>query len=257
MRKSSVSKQSKHSSSSAASAACALRAAARTSCASARPAARLGDSLRSSARFGRDLIVRNDARHQPFSFASAASKTRPSSRISSATAGPTSRTSGAISAYAITKPEVLDRRAEAARFAADSHVGTARRSRARRRRKCRDLRDIGWRHSASASRSDAYLAVFERLRLVRALGRELARCRCQARTLFRRHLAGSTQRTRVVRRQSLDRFTERRPHRSRQRVQLLRTVQHDRRNRAVALDQKSYRSSVRSNSTSPSVTTGT
>ena len=43
----------------------------------------------------------------PFSFASRASKMRPSSRISSATAAPTSRTSGAISGYAITSPRFL------------------------------------------------------------------------------------------------------------------------------------------------------
>ena len=97
-----------------------------------------GDALR-----GRRALRRRPGRParsrvtSPLSFASAASKTRPSSRISSATARPTSRTSGAISAYAITRPEVLDRRAEAARRAADAQVGTARRSRARRRRRCR------------------------------------------------------------------------------------------------------------------------
>ena len=67
----------------------------------------LGDALRRRARFGGDLGVGNDARDEPLLLRLAASKMRPSSRISSATAGPTRRTSGAISAYAITSPRFL------------------------------------------------------------------------------------------------------------------------------------------------------
>ena len=159
------------------SAARARRAAARTSCASARPAARPrrcaapSRALRPRPRSSATTRVT-----RPFSFASAASKMRPSSRISSATAAPTRRTSGAISGVGHHQAEVLDRRAEAARRRRRCAGRTARRSRARRRRRCRgSARPADAGSSASASRGRVHRrAILDRLRLVRALGRELA-----------------------------------------------------------------------------------
>ncbi len=78
-------------------------------------------------------------------------------------------------------------------------------------------------------------AVLDRLLLVRALVRKLGNVVARRKRFF----AGTAEdhaTQRVVRRQLLDRFAERRPHAARQRIQLVRSIEHDGRNCAVALD---------------------
>ena len=83
----------------------------------------LGDPSRGRARLGTRPGRRGRrASPGPCSIASAASKIRPSSRISSATLEPTRRTSGAISAYAMTRPRFLIGAPKRLDLAADPQV---------------------------------------------------------------------------------------------------------------------------------------
>ncbi len=125
-----------------------------------------------------------------FSFASCASKIRPSSRISSATSAPASRDQRRHFRIRHHEAQILDRRAEAARRAADPQVAQRGDLETAADADAVDLRDQRMAAGGQRVRRRVHhLAVVDRLRLVRALGRELARCRCRAKTPSRRRRA--------------------------------------------------------------------
>jgi len=113
MRKSSVSKQSKHSSVSAAVSGRERRGDARTSCASAQPEARLGDTLGGRPCLGATSASGTTRVTRRFSFRFGGIEIRPSSSISSATAAPTRCAECRHLRVRHRESEVLDRRAEA------------------------------------------------------------------------------------------------------------------------------------------------
>ena len=173
---------------------------------------------------------------RPFSFASAASKMRPSSSSSSVTARPTSATSGAISAYAITSPRFL--------------IGAPNRLDAPQIRRSQSAAissppptQMPWICATSGCRQAASARAVACITAPYAI----------ACALFARSVANSPmslpgenafspaprtmmQRTRVVGRKRVDRRAQLAPHRLGERVELRRPVEDDGGDRAVADD---------------------
>ena len=176
MRKSSVSKQSKHSSCSAVGQRPRIGEAARELLVPARDQRRaVGDALRGRARLGRHLVVGTTRVTRPFSFASVRVEDPALEQDLERDRGPDQAHQRRHLGVRHHQAEVLDRRAEAARFAADAQIAQRRDLEAAADADAVDLRDQ--RMAAARERiarcvHDA--AVLDRLRLVRALGRELA-----------------------------------------------------------------------------------
>ncbi len=210
-------------------------AGARISCASARRAGRRRRCARAAACASAATSASGTTRvTSPLSFASAASNTRPSRRISSAIAGPTRRTSGAISAIRHHEAEVLDRRAEAADAPQIRRSHSAAISSPPPTQMPWICATSGCRHAASASRGRrASCARTRSPAPCSRAGRELADVVAGR----ERPLAGTAQHDaaqRVVGRQRGDRGPRARHIVARQRVELLRTVEDDGRDRPVA-----------------------
>ena len=132
--------------------------------------------------------------------------------------------------------EILDRRAEAARLAADPKIAQRGDLESAAHADAVNLRDQ--RMPAGGERAGRRVhdaAVVDRLRLVAALRSRIPRCRCRARTPSRPRRA----RSRSAASSSADSASiggaQRVPHRLRQRVELLGAVQHDGRDRTVAV----------------------
>ena len=192
MRKSSVSKQSKHSSYSSAVIGRAS-ASRRANCLCQRATSGAPSAMRCAVaqRLGRDLVVGHDARDEPLVLRFLRVED-PALRAGSRARrpAPTSRTSGAISGYAITRPRFLIGAPKRLDVAADAQVAQRGDLEAAADADAVDLRDQRMAaRGERARRRVHHVAVLDRLRLVRALGRELARCRCRARTPSRRRRA--------------------------------------------------------------------
>ena len=240
MRKSSVSKQSKHSSSSASRQRRAARRRRRANFLCQRATSGAPSAMRRAVACAsaRDLIVGHDARHQPLVLRLARHRRRgPRAESRARPLRPTSRTSGADLGVRHHQAEVLDRRAEAARRAADAQI-------AQRRdlEPAADADAVDLRHQRMPAIGERLggrvhvCAVVDRLRLVGALGGELGDVVAGRERLVAR-AAEHDAAQRVVGREPARPFRRARCHiGARQRVQLVGAIQHDGGDGAVAVD---------------------
>ena len=134
----------------------------------------IGDALRSSARFGSDLIVGHDARHEPFLLRFGGIEDPAFEQNLERNGGPDQSHQRRHLGVRHHQAEILDRRAEAARFAADAQIAQRGDLEPAADADAVDLRDqrmpaIGQRIGGAMH----HLAVLDRLLLVRALARKL------------------------------------------------------------------------------------
>ncbi len=238
MRKSSVSKQSKHSSiSCGVSGPPSARRLANFLCQRATQRRAVRDALRGRPRLGGDLVVRHDARDEPLVLrlggVEHAALEQDLERDALADQ-PHQRRHLRVRHH---EAEVLDRRAEAARLPADAEVGQRGDLEPAADADAVDLRDDRRRAAGELLGGGVHhLAVLDRLRLAGALRLELADVVAGRERLLSRAAHDDAADARVLR-QVPYRVAELAPHRAGEGVQLVRAVQHDGGDGAVAFDE--------------------
>ncbi len=196
---------------------------------------------RGRARLGRDLVVRHDARHQPLVLrlgrVEHAALEQDLERDGAADQADQRRHLGVRHH----EPEVLDRRAEAARRAADADVGQRRDLEAAADADAVDLRDDRRRQFASFSAVPCITLPYSiACALLERCGLELADVVARRERLLARAAQDDAADASSVLRQAPHGVAQSRPHRAGEGVQLVRAVQHDGGDGAIAFDEDRF-----------------